>query len=128
MDNKIIVLDADKKSCQGLCEVIEEHIYPTTPLHSLLDLETTLESGGYIAVILDIDSVQVDNRVIRQLTIKYPETSFLCTSKDRFHPELKDAICYHIYACLTKPIDPDELFYLLKSIHEEEVDSTLPET
>ncbi len=128
MDNKIIVLDADKKSCQDLCEVIEEHIYSTTPLHSLLDLETILESGGYIAVIVDIDSVQVNNRVIRQLTIKYPETSFLCTSKDRFHPELKDAICYHIYACLTKPIDPDELFYLLKSIHEEEVDSTLPET
>jgi DNA-binding NarL/FixJ family response regulator len=73
-----------------------------------------------VAVVLDIDSVPVDNRTIRKLALKYPGVRFLCTSKDRFHPELKDAICYHIYACLTKPVDPDELLYWIKSIYEEE--------
>ncbi len=71
---------------------------------------------------MDIDSIQIDNRMIRDLTIKYPDILFLCTSKDRFHPELKDAICYHIFACLNKPVDPDELFYLLKDIYENESD------
>jgi hypothetical protein len=71
---------------------------------------------------MDIDSVPVDNRTIRELTIKHPETYFLCTSKDRFHPDLKDAICYHIYACLNKPVDPDELFYWLRSIDEDDAD------
>ncbi|MCK5196674.1 MAG: hypothetical protein KAQ71_22875, partial [Desulfobulbaceae bacterium] len=80
--------------------------------------------GGYLAIIIDIDSVAVDNRVIRELTVSYPEIYFLCTSKDRFHPELKDAICYHIYACLTKPVDPDELVYWLRSIYKDETRST----
>ena len=44
-------------------------------------------------------------------------------SFDKFHPELKDAICYHIYACLNKPIDPDELLYWLKCIQEDDTES-----
>lgn len=67
-------------------------------------------------VILDLDSIRIDNRTIRELTILYPHIYFLCMSKDRFHPELKDAICYHIYACLTKPLDYDELLYWLRCI------------
>lgn len=72
-----------------------------------------------MAVIMDIDSVAVDNRSIRNLTLAYPGVSFLCTSWDRFHPELQDAICYHIYACLNKPIDPEELLYWLKCIRDD---------
>jgi DNA-binding NtrC family response regulator len=117
---KILVLDANAESCQRLCETIEKRCFPATSLHSLFDLEDTIKKGGYLAIIIDIDSVAVDNRVIRELTVSYPEIYFLCTSKDRFHPELKDAICYHIYACLTKPVDPDELIFWIKSIYEEE--------
>ena len=122
MKKKILVLDADETSLQELVELLAGRQYSTTPIHILSDLEGHLEKGGYLAVILDIDSVSVDNRVLRKLTIEYPEVHFLCTSKDRFHPDLKDAICYHIYACLTKPVDPDEIFYLLRSIYEDAAD------
>ncbi|UCE64574.1 MAG: hypothetical protein JSU59_05420, partial [Nitrospirota bacterium] len=117
IEKKILVLDADVTSCHRLVELLEGQQYPTTCIHNLSDLEKDLEKESYLAVILDIDSVPVDNRVIRKVTINYPEVHFLCTSKDRFHPDLKDAICYHMYACLTKPVDPDELFYLLRSIY-----------
>ena len=122
MEKKILVLNADITSCQELVELLEERQYATTSIHALSDLEGHLEKGGNLTVILDIDSVPVDNRVIRDLTIKYPEVHFLCTSKDRFHPDLKDAICYHIYACLAKPVDPDEIFFLLRSIYEDDTD------
>jgi DNA-binding NtrC family response regulator len=122
MEKKILVLYADVTSCQELVELLEGRQYATTSIHVLSDLEGHLEEGGYLTVILDIDSVPVDNRVIRELTIKYPEVHFLCTSKDRFHPDLKDAICYHIYACLAKPVDPDEIFFLLRSIYEDDTD------
>ena len=122
MEKKILVLNADITSCQELVELLEGRQYSTTSIHILSDLEGHLEKGGNLTVILDIDSVPVDNRVIRELTIKYPEVHFLCTSKDRFHPDLKDAICYHIYACLAKPVDPDEIFYLLRSIYEDDTD------
>jgi len=123
MEKKILVLAADKASCQELVELLAGRQYLATSIQILSDLEGHLENGSYLAVILDIDSVPVDNRVIRTLTIKYPAIHFLCISKDRFHPELKDAICYHIYACLTKPVDPDEIFYLLRSIYEDDADS-----
>jgi DNA-binding NtrC family response regulator len=122
MEKKILVLDADVTSCQELVKLLVGRQYSTTSIQILSDLEGHLEKGSYLAVILDIDSVSVDNRCIRELTIKYPEAHFLCTSKDRFHPDLKDAICYHIYACLTKPVDPDEIFFLLRSIYEDDTD------
>ena len=122
MKKKILVLDADVTSCQELVELLAGRQYSPTSIHNLSDLEGYLEKGSYLAVILDIDSVPVDNRVIRKITMKYPEVSFLCTSKERFHPELKDAICYHIYACLAKPVDPDEIFYLLRSVYEDDTD------
>lgn len=120
MEKKIAVLDADQQSCDELRGILESQRFPTIAIHSLALLESHLRSGDILAVVVDIDSVPVDNRTIRELTLKYPGVRFLCTSKDRFHPELKDAICYHIYACLNKPVDPDELLYWIKSIYEEE--------
>jgi len=120
MEKKIAILDAEQQSCDELRGILESQRFPTIAIHSLALLESHLRSGDILAVVVDIDSVPVDNRTIRELTLKYPGVRFLCTSKDRFHPELKDAICYHIYACLNKPVDPDELLYWIKSIYEEE--------
>lgn len=120
MKNKIIVLDANRDSRHELCSILNSKNYPFTMTHALSSLEELFESGQYVAVIVDIDSVPVDNRTIRKLALKYSGVRFLCTSKDRFHPELKNAICYHIYACLNKPVDPDELLFWIKSIYEEE--------
>jgi DNA-binding NtrC family response regulator len=119
MKKKIVVMNADENECQELCAVLEKQHYPTISLHSLADVEICLKEEACIAAILDIDTVPVDNRTIRELTINNPDTYFFCLSEHRFHPELKDAICYHIYACITKPIDLDELFYWIGSIYEE---------
>ena len=73
----------------------------------------------FMAVLMDIDSVAVDNRVIRELAADCPATPFLCISRERVHPELKDAISNHIYACLNKPVDQDELRYWMKCIKED---------
>ena len=117
---KIIVLDADQNSSGELSNILNSKNYPFTMADDISSLKEAFESDDYIAVILDIDSVPVDNRTIRDLALKFPSVRFLCTSKDRFHPELKDAICYHIYACLNKPVDPDELLYWIKCIYDEE--------
>lgn len=125
MKKYIVVVDADHIQCSRLCSLLEKKHYAANSIHSILELETNLNLCNCLAVILDIDSIPVDNRSIRDLALKYPGTRFLCTSKDRFHPELKDAICYHIYACLNKPVDPDELLYWIKSIYDED-DNTEP--
>ena len=120
---KIIVLDQDKKQCRAFCAMLTERDYQAVPVQSLPDLIRYLREGGCLIIIIDLDTIAADNRVIRDLTVQNPGVYFLCLSKDRFHPELKEAICYHIYACINKPIDPDELFFWLRSIYEDEVDT-----
>ena len=123
MEKRIVLLDADTAQCKQLCALLEKERYSVSTLHSLQNLETHLEEKKFQAVIIDIDVVPIDNRTIRKLTLLFPEVYFFCLSEQPFHPELKDAICYHIYACLNKPVDEDELFYFLRSIYENETDS-----
>jgi DNA-binding NtrC family response regulator len=124
MVKKIIVLDADENQCGELCGLLQEQQYPVTPIHSYPGLLNLLQGTDSLVVIIDLDTVPIDNRTIRELVLKHPGTYLLCLSKDRFHPHLKEALCYHIYACLNKPVDLDELFYWLRSIHENDSDST----
>lgn len=116
----IVVVDADQDQCHRFCALLEKRQYSTISMHSIQNLESHLEEKKSLAVILDIDTIPVDNRTVRKLTLKFPGIYFFCLSKKPFHPELKDAICYHIYACLNKPVDEDELFYFLRDIHENE--------
>ena len=120
MKKKIILLAADPDSMAELSSILNSENYSFTEIGELSSLEALFDSDRYIAVVIDIDSVQIDNRTIRNMALKYPGIRFLCTSRDRFHPELKDAICYHIYACLNKPVDPDELLFWIKCIYDEE--------
>ncbi|NNL75902.1 MAG: hypothetical protein HKO68_06170 [Desulfobacterales bacterium] len=128
MKKSIMVLDADKGQCQELCRLLEKGQFKATPQYSTDKLETHIEDSGCQAIFWDIDTVPADNRTVRDLTIKFPGIYFFCLSKHPFHPELQDAICYHIYACLNRPVDPDELFYFLRSINENETKSSNPTT
>jgi DNA-binding NtrC family response regulator len=120
MNKGIIVLDTDQKQCHELCTLLETRQFRAKPLYSISNLKECLSEGDYLSVLIDIDTISVDNRTIRDLTIRFPGVYFFCLSERPFHPELHDAICYHIYACLTKPVDSDELLFWIKSIYEEE--------
>ncbi|MGD2187190.1 MAG: hypothetical protein PVI71_13755 [Desulfobacterales bacterium] len=119
MEKSILVIDADEDQCRDLCEVLDKGQYKPTPLFSTHHLEKSIADTKCQAIFWDIDTVPADNRMLRDLTLKFPGVLFFCISKHPFHPELKDAICYHIYACINRPIDPDELFYWLRSIDDE---------
>lgn len=68
--------------------------------------------------VLDLDSMVLNNRIIRKFKHRFPRVNLILCSVKRFHPELKEAITDHVYACVAKPIDSDELAYLLASIHQ----------
>lgn len=120
MVKTILVVDANQKQCEHLCDLLKENNYQTIPRHSFSALESTLTETDARVIILDIDTIEVGNRAIENVALKNKGVYFLCLSEDRFHPELKDAICNHIYACVNKPIDTDELFFWLRSIYEDE--------
>ena len=128
MKKSIIVLDSDLNQCHQLCELLEARQFLAKPLYSISNLKGYLSKGDYFSVLMDIDTISIDNRTVRDLTIHFPGVYFFCLSERPFHPELHDAICYHIYACLNKPVDPDELFYWLRSIEVNETKFSKPTT
>ncbi len=83
---------------------------------SVAELETRLQGAAFDAVIMDIDSLAVENRHLRRLSSAHPRTPILCISSKRLHPEIGESIRNHVFACLTKPVDREELGYWLKCI------------
>ena len=121
MKPAVLVVNAVKNETDNINDLLKPAGYTTRILDTIEALEKALKTNDWTAVLLDLDSFEVSNRTIRRMTLKFPEVCFLCTSWKPFHPELQDAICYHIYACIQKPIDPDELLYWLKSIRHNQI-------
>ena len=67
---------------------------------------------------IDLDDLPVAKNFFRELKEIDPSLNIMGLSSRSFHPELEDAISKYIYACLRKPVDTDELLYLLKSIYK----------
>jgi DNA-binding NtrC family response regulator len=116
----ILFMNADPEESAGISFLLKEADFSIHSVGAPSELKKKLKEASFIAVIIDLDSVAVDNRTIRDLALQFPKIPFLCLSKERFHPELKDSIRDHIYACLIKPIDPDELAYWLNCIRKDD--------
>jgi|APSaa5957512622_1039677.scaffolds.fasta_scaffold30014_2 DNA-binding NtrC family response regulator len=121
MPVSIIILNADQGECEALRSLLGKREYDTISTHSFEDLELLLEKVDYQALILDLDTVSLDNRSIRRISNLNPKKPILCTSADRIHPELEEAIGNYIYACISKPVDPEEILYLLKCALENDI-------
>lgn len=116
MGRKVVLISKKNKELKQINQFLSKNNYEYHCLGSIDQIGAALSNIPTHCIIFDLDTIDVDNQTIRALTIEYPSIYFLCMSKSRFHPELKDAICYHIYACLTKPLDYDELLYWLRCI------------
>ena len=93
-------------------------IIPATLISSLKDLEQELKKDPEVAVILDLDTVPVNNQFLRGLRKMHPQLHILGISELSYHPGLEEVIGSHLLACLVKPLDVEELCFWLKSIGE----------
>ena len=118
----IVVVGGDEEQSQELRSALESEHCRISSVHSLDSLERNLEEGDRHVVVLDLDTLAVDNRYIRNLRKANPEICIIGLSSRSFHPELKEAMSTHIYACLSKPVDTEELIYWVRSICEDWAD------
>jgi DNA-binding NtrC family response regulator len=117
MEKKVVVLvDTDKKQCQNLCALLTDHEYMPTPLTSLTNMDQYIEEIACRAIILNLDTVSVTNKIFRDLKRKNPLANIIAFSERQYHPELEEALRDYISVCLAKPVDPDELFYWLRCV------------
>lgn len=119
MHESIIVADACLDDGRKLCAILDRHHYSATSLDTLNELAETVRKGACHCVVLDLDSLSVDNRFIRKLHQDNPSLCVIGTSTRTFHPELEESMRTHISACLIKPVDEVELIYWLKCLCEE---------
>ena len=120
MQRAIIVVDENTSESEELCRVLQQENYQAISLNSLANLEERIQETACSVVILDLDTLPVNNRFIRNLKVKRDKMHIIGLSSRPFHPELEEAVSTHIYACLGKPVDTDELLYWLRSIDANE--------
>ena len=116
MEKGIVVLDANKKQCQGICSFLDELDYQATPMYSVNNLSEFIREGHCGLLILDLDTIEVDKNLFRKLKRTKPSLCIVGLSSRSFHPELQEAMSSHIYACLSKPLDEEELIFWVKSL------------
>jgi DNA-binding NtrC family response regulator len=123
MSKEILMLASDTELTEEVQKALKDKKINMVMANSLNDLEKALKGTDIEVLVLDLDTVDIENRFIRNLKKQQPAMTIIGLSDRSFHPELKEAMRKHIYACLCKPIDPDELVYWINSIVENGVDS-----
>jgi len=95
---------------------LPEGQFRASVLTSLKALTDELPIASTFIAAVDIDSFEPDIQRIKALKRKYMDVVLLAFSERKFHPEHKEVLSEHFFACLTKPIDMDELLYLIKDV------------
>jgi len=114
----VLVVAGGRGPGHEVCLLLQELDYPAALISSLKDLEQELKKDSRVAVILDLDTVPVNNQFLRGLRKMHPQIDILGISELSYHPGLEEVIGSHLLACLVKPLDVEELCFWLKSIGE----------
>jgi DNA-binding NtrC family response regulator len=115
---EVLVVAGDRGPGLEVCARLQELDYTTALIGSLKDLEQELKKDAGVAVILDLDTVPVNNQFLRGLRKMHPQLHLLGISELSYHPGLEEVIGSHLLACLVKPLDVEELCFWLRSISE----------
>jgi DNA-binding NtrC family response regulator len=119
MKRLIILMGTESKETQTLIRFLEAERFQVeieTPQQDISPLSRLIKEEGCRAVIIDLDDLSFESHYFRDLKRQNPKLNVIGLSEKPFHPELAEAISNHIYACLKKPVDTDEISYLLKGV------------
>lgn len=126
-NEQVAIVSADAEDIARFCHKMQQADYQTIVYSSLVQLDDGLTRNPCFAVILDADSIELSDFIIRRLKNHHPETHFLLTSRNPFHPELQESISRILYACLRKPANLEEIPYLFRSISRSIPNRGVPE-
>lgn len=124
MEKTVFILCADKEEALALRDLLHGQNASSLSFSRMEEMEEEIRSSSCLAVLVDLDSVPVKSREVRKLVSLRPGVKVLCLSRSRYHPELAEAISTDVYACVSKPVDPEELHFWLRSAGEERPEVT----
>jgi len=120
--NVVIVVGWDDNHTKDLCSLLEKELYRTLLVPSLSDAKTQIEKQDYRVLLIDLDQITLDNRLLKELCKDYPVLSLIGLSSRRFHQELEEAMSRYIGACFEKSEDYEDLLYWLKAVFDPSID------
>jgi DNA-binding NtrC family response regulator len=115
MKHEVAVLVSQESQDQNLISILGQGPYALFALNSMADVSRYMLGRDKGVLIVDLDTEQVSNAALRDLKKSHPLT-IIALSREHLHPGLEESLRHHIYACLKKPPDPDELLYMLRSV------------
>ena len=83
---RVAVVDADVQNCQELCALLEQASIPVAPLYSLEDLHEHLRKEQVRVLIVDLDTLPVDNNFFRNLKKQNPDLCYLVSLQPHIPP------------------------------------------
>ena len=122
MKYEVAVLVTQESQYRTLHSILCQGPYAPYELGSLDDVARYMQGRESGVLIVDLDSEPITNAALRELKKKHTLT-IIALSGEHLHPDLEESLRHHIYACLGKPADPDELLYILRSLFIEEFNS-----
>jgi len=122
MKHDVFVVGTEPRTLEQLENACLSMPYNLLAVTSLEEAKSAIENGEKRtnAIVVDFDSLPVSNSLLRIFRRGLPDTYLIGISTKHFHPELEESLREHIYACLPKPVDSDELCFFLRSIFENE--------
>jgi DNA-binding NtrC family response regulator len=119
MRETIIVVSTDEEQLAALGTMLEGQDYEVVRSRSAQGLASLPREHGSAVIILDLDTVAADNRLLREVKQETPSVHIVLISAAVFHPELREAMVSYVDVCLSKPTNPDELQFWLRSIFQD---------
>uniref|UniRef100_A0A7V4LC56 Response regulator n=1 Tax=Desulfobacca acetoxidans TaxID=60893 RepID=A0A7V4LC56_9BACT len=115
---QVVVVTGERGQAPELLGILSSLTYTGVTVPSLAELEDCLPLSPHVAVILDLDTVRPTPSTLRGLKKRYPSLHFMGISSQAYHPGMEEVIGSHLYACLVRPVDAEELGFWLKTIAE----------
>ena len=115
MKHEVAVLVSQESQSQALRSILTQGPYTPCEIGSMGEVSKYMSGRDKGVLIIDLDSEQITNTALRELKKKHPIT-IIALSGEQLHPKLEESLRHHIFACLGKPADPDELLYMLRSV------------
>jgi DNA-binding NtrC family response regulator len=114
MEKELFIITTNSKFGNSLKGQLPKGLCRASVLASFKALADELQVSSTCVAAVDIDTLEPDVQQIRALKRNYSNLVLLAFSERKFHPEYKDVLSNYFYACLSKPIDIDDLLYLIK--------------
>ncbi len=118
MAKRIAVVNGNNEEREDLCAALRKYLFQVASFPSLVDFEQG--ERDFAVAIFDLNSLSVTNQLLEQYSKTMPGLYMIVISSRTFHPELRESMATCLTACLTKPVDLNELVYLLKGIELED--------